>query len=94
MANETKKGTTPKDWQTALDIQSACNASGLIASLNEMKRRIWEDVDLKLVEAEGFNDHPIVKLFVHQLCGLTIKEEPMNWDYWKAHNEAERRAKG
>lgn len=62
--------------QSALDVQNACNASGIIRSLHE----IVMDVLWKAPECQGtrwINSHPIVTMFLLKLaelngCGSTL----------------------
>ena len=66
--NEPKesKGLTPKDYQMALDSQTACNLSGLIHSWSKVFPRIWEDVRAHGEGTLSANGHPICRLLLEQ----------------------------
>lgn len=73
---------TPNDYQTALDVQSACNLSGVVHSFS----RIMDKIDVKGTDSR--NNHAICRLFAEQIMFLTS-----NRDYSDAYNECERKAK-
>ena len=82
-------GLTTKDYQRALDSQSACNASGLIHSLNETLEQIWEEAREKGEGTDWVSGHPIVRLYAEQLMWLSRKT-----DYFEAYRVCcEERAK-
>lgn len=69
-----EQGLTPSDWQAALDHQDACNAGGVLRALAEVKPRIHADVRDNRAsggEAQDFNTHPMLVLYVSKLIGLT-----------------------
>jgi len=87
------QGLTPDDWQYALDAQSACNASGLIAKLEKLRPRIWVDVRAAGGGTSQFNKHPIMVLFTTQfmhLSGLGIAD----MDIWSAAEAEARKQAG
>jgi hypothetical protein len=60
------KALTKADWQSALDVQDACNLSGVVHSLARILPRIREEV-----QSTGLvNEHPIVVLYVDKLASL------------------------
>jgi len=75
---------TPNDYQTALDVQSACNLSGVIHSFSRIMSKICEDVK----GTESRNNHAICRLFAEQIMFLTSSK-----DYMDAYNECEQKAK-
>jgi uncharacterized membrane protein YheB (UPF0754 family) len=63
------KGTnmlTKDDWNNAIASQNACNSLALINSLSDVGPRIREEVQ----SSHGFNNHPIVQMYLVQLCHL------------------------
>jgi hypothetical protein len=64
-----------KDYQTALDIQNACNLSGVIRSWNEIIPRIWEDIRADNGGTAAFNSHPINVLFSSKVESLTQSDD-------------------
>ena len=61
---------TKDDYQSALDSQSACNASGLIASLAKLTPEIWDEARSKNQGTDYVNTHPIIVLYLTQLINL------------------------
>jgi len=58
---------TKTDWQRAIDVQDACNLSGVVHSLAEVLPRIREDNP----GTAHVNRHPIVVLYVSKLSSLS-----------------------
>jgi hypothetical protein len=85
METVVEKGLTPADYQCALDVQSACNLSGVVHSFSEIIGRIWEEAHKDLSEKRGtdwVNNHPICRLFAEQISFLSSKT-----DYFDASKE-------
>jgi hypothetical protein len=76
--------------QEALDVQSACNLSGVIAAF----ARIVTDMRGPLgMDTPTCNTHPICRLFAEQIAHLTGGGSCENVEsYWQAHRECERLA--
>jgi hypothetical protein len=70
---------TQKDYQTALDIQNACNLSGVIRCWTEMTARIWEDIWASGGGTREFNRHPINVLFASKVESLTEASDFSNF---------------
>jgi hypothetical protein len=58
---------TPRDYQTALDSQSACNLTGLVNSLLRVLPAIWAECD----NTDAVNNHPITRLYAEQIAHLS-----------------------
>src|ERR1700726_975979 len=57
--------------QTALDVQDACNLSGVVASFKEIVHEvIWPEARRLGKGTEWVNSHPVVTLFLSKLCSL------------------------
>lgn len=67
-------------WQEALDIQNACNLSGLVQSLPGVLSAVQQEA-YSLKEGTAYvNGHPLVKLWLDKLCdlaGLTVQQGPV-----------------
>ena len=63
-------GLTQRDWQNALDAQSACNIGGLAHDMTEVISRIREESDC--TGTDYVNEHPIVVLYVTQMIWLSM----------------------
>jgi len=58
--------------QSALDVQNACNASGVLKSLaNEVLDTLWEQAHKTGSGSRWVAQHPIVKLYMYKLGELT-----------------------
>lgn len=62
-------GLTKRDWQNAMDVQDACNLSGVVHSLAELLPRIRQEPDC--TGTDYVNRHPIVVMYVNKLASLT-----------------------
>lgn len=69
---------TAKDYQTAIDVQDACNLSGVTQSLAEVVKRIESGTSDR-------NTHPIVKLYVYKLWLLAFPDEPLPDGFYKPY---------
>lgn len=85
--------------QTALDVQNACNLSGVVHSFSEVMRVLNEES--RKGAGNGFgtnwtNEHPICRLFIEQIAhlnGCAVRDTAKS-DYFKAYRECEAVAKG
>ncbi len=59
------------DYQTALDVQSACNLSGIIITFESIIKRICNEATRLNKGTEWKNGHPIAILFAVQIAYLT-----------------------
>ena len=75
------------DYEQAINSQSACNATGLINSLNDLREKLWNTARSHNKGTEWVNHHPILQLYAYQLAHLCHGREPIEWDGWQsAHN--------
>jgi len=75
---------TKKDYQTAIDIQSASNLSGVVNSLNQIMPRIWKEARSQLKGTDWVNQHPICRLFAEQIYHLSGAGIPSNAQSYEA----------
>lgn len=59
-----------KDYQTALDIQDACNLSGVVFTFAKIMKRLCNTANLEGHGTDWKNTHPIVQLFCDKLADL------------------------
>ncbi len=57
-----------KDYQEAIDVQNACNLSGVVHSFSRAMTKIWESNKTGTEEA---NTHPIARLYAEQVMHLS-----------------------
>lgn len=80
--------------QAALDVQTACNLSGVVRSFARITETLWAEARNRSQGTEWVNKHPIAQLFAVQIAHLAtgcclIGD---SFDYHKAHAECERLA--
>lgn len=63
----TDEPLTPNDYQSALDVQGACNLSGVVFSFARIMQRICNTN----CGTDARNHHPIAVLFAEQIHALT-----------------------
>ena len=68
---EHKPMTMQKAALTALEIQNACNLSGIVASFDQvLQEALWPEARRIGEATQWVNQHPIVSLFLDKLCDL------------------------
>ena len=70
---------TVHDYEQCLIAQSACNATGIIYSMSELRERIWNTARQHNKGTEWVNTHPILQLYAYQLAHLCHNREPIEW---------------
>jgi hypothetical protein len=70
---------TIDDYRNAIDSQSACNVSGLVGAMNEVKDRIWATDRKYGIGTYFVNHHPIIQLYAYQIAYLSHGREPIEW---------------
>jgi hypothetical protein len=68
--------------QQALDVQDACNLSGVVHAFSRAMTVIWSEADKQHKGTEWVNTHPIVTLFIDKLASLNRYDSTLNeaWD--------------
>ena len=80
----------PADYQAAIDVQCACNLSGVVLSFARIMERLNKDAAGGTDER---NTHPICRLFAEQIYWLATAGQAGYSDYHAASEECERMAK-
>jgi len=78
-------------YQNALDVQDACNLSGVVHSLSRDVTKIWKEVRENGGSTEEVNTHPVVKLYLSKLCSLAGYSDSAS-EFLDAHDICEERA--
>ena len=71
MDNTKFSGLTRRDWQNAIDVQDACNLSGVVHTFSDVISRIWWEANKRGEGTNWVNTHPIVVLYVSKLATLS-----------------------
>jgi hypothetical protein len=82
----------PSDYQSALDVQTACNASGVINSLSRLMPAIWDEARQSGQGTDYVNRHPIVILYLNQLVWLATADCISPSAFYAAQKVCEERA--
>lgn len=67
MTTETDRTLTPRDYQDAVEVQSACNLSGVVFSFARAMQAICNETN----GTEEKNAHPIAVLYASKIASLT-----------------------
>jgi hypothetical protein len=62
---------TKEHWQQALDVQNACNLSGVLHSFNAVIDDVWAEAHEVGKGTDYVNTHPLVRLWVDKLAHLS-----------------------
>lgn len=79
-----------KYYQMALDIQTACNLSGVVFSFADVMQAICEEDHKVNGGTEWKNHHPIAVLFAAQISHLTTGSLTDTHKYYEAYAECKR----
>lgn len=78
---------TKQDYERALNIQDACNLSGVVRSWARVMERIWDEAHAKGKGTEFVNRHEINVLYASKVASLTnaggMDEFSMSYDLCK-----------
>lgn len=62
--------------QEAIDVQDACNLSGVVHSFSRIiKEALWEEARKQGKGTEWVNQHPIAKMFAEKIAQLSRMDE-------------------
>lgn len=81
------KGLSARDFQTAIDVQSACNPVALVNHFQRIMQKVSHEAKMKGKGTEYIMNHPICRLFAEQ-----VKYLMCTTDYMKAYQECEEHA--
>lgn len=68
---EERKYTLQQAAQMAIDVQNACNLSGIVRDLPAIMSTIWEQARREEKGTDWVNTHPIALMFISKLCDLS-----------------------
>ena len=80
----------PTDYQTALDIQDACNLSGVVLAWSRIVPKLWNEARARGKGTDFVNEHPICKLFADKLADLARVRDMT--EYSKAYDICQKEA--
>lgn len=86
-------GLLPKHYKEALQIQDACNLSGVIHAYSRMMTKIWEEANMYKRSTEYVNTHPIAILFADKIAHLSTGQNIVSGSVNTAWAICEKRSK-
>lgn len=63
--------TLQRAAQLALQVQDACNLSGVVRSFDQVMTAVWDEARRSEKGTDWVNTHPIALLFVSKICDLS-----------------------
>jgi hypothetical protein len=78
--------------QLALDVQDACNLSGVVRSFAQVTEDLWVEARRQGFATDWVNQHPVSKLFADKIADLARVRDFV--EYSRAHDACSRIAKG
>lgn len=63
-------GLTPKDYKDAIQVQDACNLSGVVHTFSRIVTKIWEEANMNQKSTDWVNHHPIAILYADKIAHL------------------------
>jgi hypothetical protein len=93
MTDKVEEGLTAEEYKRAIDVQDACNLSGVVHDFSRVMTRVWVEARKEYGRGtEWVNTHPIVILYsnkISSLCGSEDSEKfSMAYDYCKDKSNA------
>lgn len=72
---------SPMDYQRAIDVQDACNISGVIESLHAVLKSIRDTAHVKGHGTDWINEHPIIVMYASKIYSLSHADEYFSESY-------------
>ena len=69
--SDQQEGLSPRDYQLAMDVQDACNLSGVVHTFSRVMTKIGVEADGLGEGTEWKNSHPIAVLYASKILSLT-----------------------
>ena len=82
----------PSDYQSAIDVQNACNLSGVVHSLSRLLPEVWAEAREQNQGTDYVNTHPIVIMYLNQLNWLATGDCVSPRKFYAAQKVCEERA--
>ena len=82
---------TKRDYEDAINVQDACNLSGVVQSWAKKMNRIWDEANRLKLGTEFVNEHPINVMFASKVASLTGAGD--SFQFSTAYEECQKRIK-
>jgi len=63
--------TIQRAAKLALQVQDACNLSGIVKSFSEVMSAVWVEASRLEKGTDWVNTHPVALLFISKICDLS-----------------------
>lgn len=83
------KYTMKQAARLALDVQDACNLSGVVKTFATVLDTLWTDAHERGKGTDWVNTHPVTVLFVNKLESLTHSDDRFRHAYEWCKEQAE-----
>ncbi len=71
MTDKVEEGLTPEHYKRAIDVQNACNLSGVVHTFSRAMAHIWFEARKEGKGTDWVNSHPIAVLYSSKVASLT-----------------------
>ncbi len=62
---------TKQDYEDAINVQDACNLSGVVRSWAKVMSKIWDEAHAQSAGTQFVNEHPINVMYASKVASLT-----------------------
>lgn len=62
---------TKRDYEDAINVQDACNLSGVVQAWAKVMSKIWDEARAQSAGTQFVNEHPINVMFASKVASLT-----------------------
>ena len=62
---------TKRDYEDAINVQDACNLSGVVRSWAKVMSKIWDEARARGAGTQFVNEHPINVMYASKVASLT-----------------------
>ncbi len=62
---------TKRDYEDAINVQDACNLSGVVQSWAKMVAKVWDEARAQNAGTQFVNEHPINVMYASKVSSLT-----------------------
>lgn len=91
MISDDKSLPTLRDYKDAIDVQCACNLSGMVHTLDKIVTRVWNEARAAGQGTAYVNRHPIVVLFTAHMLYLCCGDSMNDSAYYEALSSCEKK---
>ena len=72
--DKAEEGLTSDQYRRAIDVQNACNLSGVVHDFSNVMTRIWVEARKESKGTDWVNRHPVAVMYSSKISSLTGSE--------------------